>query len=237
MISVNKKILDYSISKGTKAYKMLPSVPQFDGGIKKYKDRTIEMIFTGSLGRQFKERNNILKFLKNNNIALEIYGKGLAEDSFVTMPIEVFIRKLFPNIYDELYIKKYIPIINSLKNNVKNPIFGKTMISTLNNSKMVLNVHSDFDINFAINMRVLEALSMGCLLFTEKNTEVEKHFQHNKHLVIYSNKEDLLEKIKFYKQNPELSMQISLEGQKEVSLRHNISKRFKEFHLKIDKIK
>ena len=35
-----------------------------------------------------------------------------------------------------------------LKNNVKNPIFGENMISTLNNSKMVLNVHSDFDIDF-----------------------------------------------------------------------------------------
>ena len=111
------------------------------------------------------------------------------------------------------------------------------MISTLNNSKMVLNVHSDFDIDFAINMRVFEALSMGCLLFTEKNNEVEKHFQHNKHLVIYSDKVDLLEKIKFYKQNPELSMQISLEGQKEIALKHNISKRFKELYLKINKIK
>ena len=70
---------------------------------------------------------------------------------------------------------------------------------------------------------------MGCLLFTEKNKEVEKHFEDKKHLVIYSNENDLLEKINYFKKNKNLAKEICFNGQKEISKVHSTSSRFKEF--------
>ena len=42
----------------------------------------------------------------------------------------------------------------------------------LSNFKYILNSHADFDINFAVNYRVFESLSLGCLLFTDINKKV-----------------------------------------------------------------
>ncbi|MBL52026.1 MAG: hypothetical protein CMG57_08730 [Candidatus Marinimicrobia bacterium] len=229
MISDNKKILEFANSKGINSVKMLSSVPLFNDSIKSYNNRANEIVFTGSLGRQFRKRNNILKYLIRNNIELQIFGMGLGEDSIITMPVELVVRRFVPNIYKYLYNNKLIPLVNSIKDNVQDPVFGKRMINVLNNTKMVLNVHSDFDIDYAINMRVFEALSMGCLLFTEKNKEVEKHFEDKKHLVIYSNENDLLEKINYFKKNKNLAKEICFNGQKEISKVHSTSSRFKEF--------
>ena len=167
MISDNDKILEYAKSKNCRTAKMLSSVP-LKRELKSFNDRQNQIIFTGSLGRQFKERANILKSLASEDLGLKIFGMGLSEDLILTLPIEVIIRRYFPGMYRELSRRKILPIFNPLKRYVEPPVFGKKMFNLLENSCMVINMHSSFDLNYAINMRVFEALSAGCLLFTEK---------------------------------------------------------------------
>jgi hypothetical protein len=229
MISDNEKILNYAKAMGCRAVKMLSSLPNPSTSINTYKNRSKELVFTGSLGRQFKKRNAILKYLIENNIGVEIYGMGLGEDSLITTPIEVVLRRMFPKVYQKLYDNKIIPLANSLKSNVNPPIFGEDMMDVLSRTKMILNMHSDYDLNYAVNMRVFEALGSGCLLFTEQNREVEKYFKNAEHLIYYSDKKDLLKKINFYKRNKNLAGQIGKNGQKEILNNHTVSKRIGEF--------
>ena len=129
MISDNDKILEYaklSCCRFCKNVKL--------GSFKKLKsfnDRQNQIIFTGSLGRQFKERANILKSLASEDLGLKIFGMGLSEDLILTLPIEVIIRRYFPGMYRELSRRKILPIFNPLKRYVEPPVFGKKMFNLL----------------------------------------------------------------------------------------------------------
>ena len=103
------------------------------------------------------------------------------------------------------------------------------MFNLLENSCMVINMHSSFDLNYAINMRVFEALSAGCLLFTEKNILVQKYFENEKDLVIYRSLNDLSKKIRYFKKNTDEALEIAKRGKSKIIEKHGINVRFNEF--------
>jgi len=231
LISDNDKILDYGKGKGIKNEKMISSVPaECVNFSENYLKRKNGLTFTGSLGHQFIERKRLLKYLTDNGLDINIYCGDVSEDSPLTMPIGRLLRRILPSEpYRQLSSKKIIPIYNLLKKYMNPPVFGRNMIQLLGNSKMVLNMHADFDIDYAINMRVFESLISGALLFTEKNSAVTQCFQDSKELIIYDDTEDLVQKVEYFTSNPEEAESIAREGQKKIENNHLVSHWFDKF--------
>jgi spore maturation protein CgeB len=104
------------------------------------------------------------------------------------------LKKIFPKFTEALYKKKILPITNNLKYLNKNEVFGSRMFDELRRFRFCLNIHSDFDQNKNINARVYEALSSGCLLFSDKNITMQKILKKNEHVVYYNSSSDLEKK-------------------------------------------
>ena len=83
--------------------------------------------------------------------------------------------------------------------------------------------------NNTINSRVFEALSCGCLLFTDENKVMKKIFKEKKHVVYFKSQEDLKEKIKYYKKNIKISYEIAKKGNMLFNKEHHTEIRLKEF--------
>ena len=99
----------------------------------------------------------------------------------------------------------------------------------MSNFKYILNSHADFDINFAVNYRVFESLSLGCLLFTDINKKVEEYFKDEEHLVTYNSVENLFEKINFLKKNEKKAIEVSKNGYQLIKKKHTTLIRLNEF--------
>ncbi|MFN3551283.1 MAG: glycosyltransferase [Endomicrobiia bacterium] len=87
-----------------------------------------------------------------------------------------------------------------------------------------------------INMRVFETLSCGSLLLTDRlkpEVGLEELFQDRKHLVLYDDENDLLEKIDYYLRNESDREEIAYNGYKEVLSKHTYEHRVKEMFNKI----
>jgi Glycosyl transferases group 1/DUF based on E. rectale Gene description (DUF3880) len=81
-------------------------------------------------------------------------------------------------------------------------------------------------INGDVNMRVFEALCSGRLLLTNRvKNGLEKLFSNKKHLVIYSNVEELLLLAQYYLDNPEEREMIAQAGQAEILAKHTYQHR------------
>ena len=109
-------------------------------------------------------------------------------------------------------------ILNFLKENrIDIKIFGESTGNFLTSDKFY-EIYKNFKmtINFpkqvkqkgvtseyAFRGRVLDALSHGVLLFDQKNPVMDILFKSDEHYVNYFDKEDLLEKIKYYQNNYE----------------------------------
>ncbi|MFB0522778.1 MAG: glycosyltransferase, partial [Candidatus Bathyarchaeia archaeon] len=77
-----------------------------------------------------------------------------------------------------------------------------------------------------LNMRVFEAMSCGRLLLTDRvGNGLEELFRDKKHLVIYDDYSDLIQKIRHYLNNPKQSERIALNGLREVHKHHTYSHR------------
>ena len=111
----------------------------------------------------------------------------------------------------------------------KEPLFHLELFNYMKKFKYILNCHSDFDMDNTINYRVYESLACGSLLFTDQNKALDKNFIDGKHLIVYKNNEDLLNKIKYFKKNESESEEIAKKGYEFVKEEHTSEKRVIKF--------
>ena len=130
---------------------------------------------------------------------------------------------------DHLYNIRVLPFTNKLKYVNENEIFGKELIKELQKFKFCVNINSDFDKDKNINSRVFEALSCGCLLFTDMNKCMESVFKNEKHVIYFKSKEDLKNKINYYKKNIKKAFKISQKGNSIFNKKYHSKARLKEF--------
>lgn len=83
-------------------------------------------------------------------------------------------------------------------------------------SKIVFNVSIKDD----INMRVFESMATGSFLLTNYLPTLGELFENGKHLVTYSNLNEMVEKADYYLNNDEAREKIAKAGQKEVLEKH-----------------
>ena len=229
LISSNEGVLHKAKKIKFKNFKMLISSPSFVKLKKEdFKIRKNEAIFTGSLGSDFKKRLDILLYLyKKFKITIRI--RNLIEKHYLLNSFNYFLIKLFPNLANYLYKIKFLPITNKLKYINRDEVFGNLMFKELKKFRFCINIHSNFDENFNINARVYEALSCGCLLFTDDNETMKKYFLDNKHVVYFSSKEDLIKKLNYYSKNFQISYQIAKQGNQLLILKHLSKTRINKF--------
>tara|TARA_B100000902_G_C27294465_1_gene909111 strand:- start:64 stop:1167 length:1104 start_codon:yes stop_codon:yes gene_type:complete len=168
-------------------------------------NRTIDVSFNGSIVcnknfhlNRFENLYYLNKKIKNFNIYSKIYYK-----------MNLFNFLNFNNL-----IKFY-----SLKKKIKNPKYGKEYFMQLHKSKICFNSHLDID-NYSGNMRLFEGTGSGCLMITNYTDDL-KNFFNDDEIVSYSSKEDALEKIKYFLDNPKEIVNIATRGRNKTLKNHS----------------
>ena len=88
-----------------------------------------------------------------------------------------------------------------LSKKLKKPVFGEDYYYNLHKSKIVLNSHLDLD-EYSGNMRLFEATGSESLVITNFSEDLNDYFNDDE-IVSYHNKNDALEKIKYFINNPQ----------------------------------
>ena len=236
LLTDNSKINRLSNLINFKNFFLLISIPKINLKINSFQERKDNIYFSGSLSNKFSYRNEILNFLSTyEKIFFRI--RYIPEKYKILNYFNKWFVILFPKLANYFYKKKILPLTNNLKFYNKNEIHGKNLFEEMANFKFTINCHSDFDNNCAINMRVFESLACGNLLFTDNHIFMKKYFINKKHLIYYRNKEDLKNKIDYYKNNLNEAKKIALNGKKILLNKHNCYIRYKEFEKILKKIK
>jgi len=76
------------------------------------------------------------------------------------------------------------------------------------------------------NLRVFEAMKAGCLMITDRSPDLERLFEDGTHLIMYDNAKDCIEKVEYYRKNPEQAEKIAETGRIEVMSKHLRHHRF-----------
>lgn len=74
------------------------------------------------------------------------------------------------------------------------------MVNVINSFKIHFNRNMVYDINY----RTFETLGCKIFLLTNYTENLEKLFNIGEHLVTYTSKQDLLQKVNYYLGNPQL---------------------------------
>lgn len=88
------------------------------------------------------------------------------------------------------------------------PIWGDNFYKHLSNFKMAVNISRGAYQNLYSSDRIASLAGNGLLIFSDKKTKFQKFF-NDKEMVFFTNKNDLLKKIIFYKKNDNLRKQIA----------------------------
>ena len=196
-----------------------------------------EIIFLGNifLERELHGiRSEILNYLAKNH-KIDFFS-NLKNYSFKNF-FKNFVYKLFKlSEYKNFNFFKEINFYNNLyklkKINLSNNLYGLKQFEKLNQYWMILNTHAN-NINYSSNIRLFEATGVGSCLFTENSENISDLFEVNEEIITYENKEDLNEKINYFKRNTSELEKIGKNAQKKVLKKHIFEERILEFESKI----
>jgi len=104
-------------------------------------------------------------------------------------------------------------------------VLGDNMVKSINSYKVHLNYSDNDDINF----RVFETLGSKTCLLTSKVENLDKLFVDMEDMVMFSNYDEAIDKIKILLDNPELINKIAESGYNKVINNHTFDVRAKEF--------
>ncbi len=115
------------------------------------------------------------------------------------------------------------------KSKLRKNYMGKWLTSNevtqiLKNSKIVVNNHQ----NRVLNLRVYEATSAGALLITDYSDDLPHMYKIGSEVIVYKNKNDLFNKVKYYLENNSQREKIAKAGYKRQNKNHTYEKRIKE---------
>ena len=107
--------------------------------------------------------------------------------------------------------------------------WGVDYYNAIKDADVVLNVHGDA-INEAANLRLFQTTGMGTCLLTDNLPGLEKLFNKGTEVVVFQNKNDCYDKIKYLEQYPVIRETIALAGQSRTLKEHTTKKRWEEWN-------
>jgi spore maturation protein CgeB len=196
-------------------------------------------------GASFHKRREeyLVKLVKNTDLNIfssaSRYGAGtilfsLAKKAgyFVILPfssVPSMKRKFEINPYTKELLRykemSVFPYNRSLKGNLKPEVYGVDMLQTLQESRVVLNIHADSSSRYASNMRLFETTGIGSCLLSDWKENISSFFKEGSEIVTYKNIDECIEKAKWLIANPSDAERIGLEGKKRTMLDHTFTVR------------
>jgi hypothetical protein len=92
------------------------------------------------------------------------------------------------------------------------PLYGEAYEKIHKISLIGHNIHVRSDHGFKANMRTFEIAGLGALELTDNCREVSRYYASGKEVICYEDQEDLIEKAKYFLDNPEDAYKIAREG-------------------------
>jgi spore maturation protein CgeB len=148
--------------------------------------------FVGSLSPAHPERARLVEWLAGET-QLHIWGNG---------------------------IEKF-PADSAINRHYHGEVWGHDMFTALARSKITINNHIGIAENYANNMRLYEATGMGCLLLTDRKSNIADMFEPAREIVCYDNPEECLELIRYYSEHTTEREQIAAAGQHRTLTEHS----------------
>lgn len=106
--------------------------------------------------------------------------------------------------------------------------WGMDMCRVLARSQIALNRHGDVAGDFATNMRLYEATGMGALLVTDDKRNLGDLFEVGGEVVAYRSSDELVAKIRYFRQHDDERESIAAAGQRRTLAEHSYAVRMQE---------
>ncbi len=94
-------------------------------------------------------------------------------------------------------------------------------------SKINLNIQRIYAQD-GLSDRVFNVMMAGGFLLTDRNASIQELFIEDRHLVLFSSKQEMLEKINYYRIHPDKRDEIAMNGKKEVLANHSCLSRMRK---------
>jgi spore maturation protein CgeB len=121
---------------------------------------------------------------------------------------------------------------SAIRKNFHGQAWGLEMYNILASSRITLTGHiSSVAGEYANNMTLYEATGCGALLMTDWKKNLNEIFEIDKEIVAYSDKEDLVKKIKYYLDHPKEAEKIAKAGQQRTLKDHTYQNRMLDLDL------
>lgn len=176
----------------------------------KFRGFNYSITFTGNPA--YENREKLLASIISNFGPINIFCRSY---DFYKSVDEMYSKKLLNDYFLELYRASYKGYVENQNELAKIFVSSKINIDMQNPNKK--------DINY----RFLEILASGGFLLSPYNELTSVYFEEGKEFEIYTNSDDLIDKINFYMKNVNLAQLIAAKGKKNVVSNHSFYDRLK----------
>ncbi len=206
---------------------MMKSVPDSINNLNKIVkfNKIVDHSFVTTDPNVLKDRNKNLKNINfffipvDKNIeTFDVFKMSPSKDLFYAMSHGVNRASLKKGKIDErvIFLNKLIKKLNNIDYdfygfNGAEPVWGNNFYKALTNCSMGLNLSRGNPTKYYTSNRIASLMGNGQLTFIDKKTKINEIFNSNE-AVFYNSVDDLSEKIKFYKQNKNISKKIAKKG-------------------------
>ena len=175
-------------------------------------EKTERLNFVGNLTFVHAERQTFLKKLVESGLDISLYIGNFDQG------INPFSRTILREVLQNKRIK-FLSDVYQFQRKNKGVKYGINMYKTIAQSASTLNFHGD-EVEKACNMRLFEAPGLGTCLITDDKPGLDAFFKIDEEVVVFKNDSDLLDKVKYLQENPEIAHKIGLAGQKRIFKEH-----------------
>lgn len=106
--------------------------------------------------------------------------------------------------------------------------WGLDMYAILGQSRITINTHRPLAEGFANTMRLFEATGAGALVLTEEAPNLPELFEPGSELIAYSGLDDLVEKLRHYREHDGERVEVAAAGQARTLRDHTYERRISE---------
>jgi len=171
----------------------------------------------------------IHKPIKLNKDEKEYYGSDISFSGHYTEDRERFLKSIINAGIDlNIWHHMWKDIIPDYKGCIGKWLTTEEFCKMCNASKIVLGNDRWPEMEKSMSMRAFMVMGCGGFLLTNHTKNIEEMFIPGKHLDVYENERNCVEKIKYYLENERERIRIEKAGHKEVYKNHTFVKRIEK---------
>ncbi|MBS1646334.1 MAG: glycosyltransferase family 1 protein [Bacteroidetes bacterium] len=213
IVTASPSIVAYFINKGCNSFYLQQAFDTEVCDIKENKAPQKGVVFIGAFTKYHLYRHEVISFLIENGIDIDVYG-FISED-------------VFPN--------------SIIQTKIKPPISGNDMLNVYQKYKLSIHIYGGSTevsdgidwASFAGAKRIFEVTGVGTALLTSYQENLKDLFSEDE-IITFKNKEECLEKIKYYLAKPNELETMAKKAQQKTLSQHTFVNRAQELLKLID---